>query len=417
MVREGSAGRRRGWRFWLAAGAAALLSIEVASFAGVQILKLAKPDMFYRPGELSRERYARYLAERDPVLGWPRPTRGKEGGDGFDASGSRLSPAHPDPATPALVSLYGDSMTEGLEVDHQAAWGNQLARLIGGRVANFGVAGYGTDQAYLRFLHNEHDRAPIVLLNHFSDDIRRNVNQWRYLLSTSPGGELGFKPRFLVDASGSALEPVPLPALTYEELQDAFVHPERHLAHEFYVPDDGVSGVQTARFPWTLTLLRTHENMILGPKVARLPRHFEHYLPEHPSDALRVTRLVLRDFVVEANKRGRTPIVTVIPDGKDLDYFRAHGAWPYQPLIDELAGEHGIEAYDFGPGLVARLGERSHCEVINRCDDHFNAEGYRMLAELAYEHLQDRGLLPRAAETAREDDGGDGGPPQGGPGA
>ena len=34
------------------------------------------------------------------------------------------------------------------------AWSNQLSRLVGCRVANYGVSGYGSDQATIRFEQN-----------------------------------------------------------------------------------------------------------------------------------------------------------------------------------------------------------------------------------------------------------------------
>lgn len=387
---------RRTWLMRIGTGVVvALALVELTSFVAVYALAWIKQDLFYVADAVTREEYQRYLEQRDPVRGWPRaqpPTDGSR-----DAVGSRPVPAYPDPAAePALVSLYGDSMTESLEVGDQDAWGNQLARLLGGRVHNFGVAGYGTDQAYLRFVGNERDEAPVVLLNHFTDNILRNVNQWRYLISTSQRNRVSFKPRFVAD--GDQLVAVPLPSLDYDAYTACTAAPgPGYLPHEFFFPDDGVSGVQTMRAPYTLTLLRLFDNFILGSRLRGAPRHGPLYESGHPSDALRVTRLILRDFVAAARARGKTPVVTIIPDGKDLLYFREHGAWPYRPLIDELRTRDGIEVLDFGPGLIERLGERSPCEVVNECYNHFNAQGYRMLAEIAYAHLRERGLAPAAA--------------------
>jgi hypothetical protein len=367
----------------------ALVGLELASAAGVAVIAYRKPDAFYRASVVDRGAYERYRAERDPELGWPR--RGGSASIARDAAGSRVVPAFPDPDAPALVSLYGDSMTESLEVGDDDAWGNQLALLLGGRVSNFGVSGYGTDQAYLRFLANERDAAPVVMLNHFSDDVMRNVNRWRYLISTSDPNRLTFKPRFV--AEGDALRAIPPPDLGYDEYVACTADPAACLADEFFLPDDGRSGVQRIRFPLTLTLLRTLDNRILGPRLAGVPRHVSFYERDHPSDALGITRRILRDFAAAARARGKTPVVTVIPDSKDLEYFRANGAWTYQPLIDDLARIDGIEAFDFGPGILRALDGASPCEIFNRCYDHFNARGYRIVAELAREHLKRSGLV------------------------
>jgi hypothetical protein len=387
--------RRRLWvRHALVTLLVALVLLELVCFVGVQTLAAVKPDLFYVPSVVDRQVYERYRAERDPVVGWPRP--GGLGRDSSDAVGSRIVPAFPDPRrSAARVSLYGDSMTESLEVGDAEAWGNQLALLIGERVANFGVAGYGTDQAYLRFVGNEQDEAPIVFLNHFTDDVMRNVNQWRYLLSISDASRLGLKPRFVVDGEGTRLELVPLPALPYDEYVACTWRPARCLPHEFFLPDDGRSGVATIRFPYVLTLLGTLDNTMIRSKLRGEPRHLEFYRRDHPSDAERVTRYILRDFVAAARARGKVPVVTIIPDGKDLEYARAHGAWSYRPLLEDVARDD-IEVLDFGPAILSRLAGASPCTIVNRCYDHFNAAGYRMLAEIAHEYLTTHGLVGRA---------------------
>jgi hypothetical protein len=79
-------------------------SIELASRAAVAILAWRKPDMFYVARPVSREEYARYLAQRDPLLGWPRPKRLVP--PEHDATGSRAVPAYPDPRrSETLISL------------------------------------------------------------------------------------------------------------------------------------------------------------------------------------------------------------------------------------------------------------------------------------------------------------------------
>jgi len=65
--------------------------------------------------------------------------------------------------------LYGDSFTEGSGVDPEHAWSNVLSQLLHCRVANFGVSGYGTDQAYMRFLNNQRDPARVVVLGFLSE--------------------------------------------------------------------------------------------------------------------------------------------------------------------------------------------------------------------------------------------------------
>ena len=105
----------------------------------------------------SKETDKAYLSTRDPVTGWP----GTAPSDRHDPSGSRPVPAFPTPGE-ERVWLYGDSFVYANEVDDADAWGNQLSLKLNRRVANFGIPGYGTDQAYLRFKNTANDRAGVV---------------------------------------------------------------------------------------------------------------------------------------------------------------------------------------------------------------------------------------------------------------
>ena len=117
-------------------------------------------NLFYTPPKTTPEEYEHYLSVRDGVLGWPSPLTTIEN---LDSSGARVSPAFPAPGS-ECVSLYGDSFTFGSEVNDEQAWGNVLARNLGCRVANFGVGGYGTDQAVMRFTENTKDSSSIAVL-------------------------------------------------------------------------------------------------------------------------------------------------------------------------------------------------------------------------------------------------------------
>ena len=155
------------------------------------------------------------------MLGWPSPL--KYGRVELDASGSRRIPAFPEPGG-ACVSVYGDSFTYGDGVSAEHSWANVLSKRLGCRVANYGMSGYGTDQALLRFETNAEDEAPVVVLGHLSLNVMRNVNRLRGLLY--PQTRYGLKPRFILDENAE-LELLPLPELTAEEFARWVAHPER----------------------------------------------------------------------------------------------------------------------------------------------------------------------------------------------
>ena len=70
----------------------------------------------------------------------------------------------------------GDSFTAGVEVDDRESWPALLQGLLGRRIVNGGVAGYGLDQAVLRaerFVARE--RPAAIVLSFIADDLERNA--------------------------------------------------------------------------------------------------------------------------------------------------------------------------------------------------------------------------------------------------
>lgn len=141
-----------------------------------------------------------------PALGWWHQP-GTRGDVGFgpitaDEVGSRVVPGR---SGPIIVSSYGDSFTQGIEVDDESTWQAHLARRSGIRVQNFGVMGYGPDQA-LRYLQLNLERGhwvPVVVLGAMPENLNRLMSAFRPFY-TYPAVDipLGFKP-VLVPSDGA----------------------------------------------------------------------------------------------------------------------------------------------------------------------------------------------------------------------
>jgi hypothetical protein len=378
--------RGRGAKFALLLVAIVVVILEGIGFVTSKLL--VRAGVMYRT--LPVAHYASYLAERDPVLGWPSP--GKRGQGEVDRSGSRLVPAFPDPALKSCVAVFGDSYTWGDEVGPADAYPNVLAKDIGCRVSNFGVGGYGTDQALLRYEQLEPE-APVVVLGHFSDNIIRNVNQERGFLTNEP---FGLKPRF-VDRDGT-LDLIPLPSLTEEQYARVGQDAATLLPFDYFKPG-GQAGVVARGFPYLLSAIRAFGHYRIRARLHGEPSYAAFYRPEHPSGALQVTTEIAERFVATAKSRGQAPLVVLIPDIKDLQSFRAHGTVAYQPLVDSLT-KAGVPVVSAAAPLDAYLAGRPPCDLYFRCSSsHFRPEGYRELAHVVERALRDRKLLaaPSAA--------------------
>jgi hypothetical protein len=327
-------------------------------------------SIVYVPPRVTREEYERYLAIRDPVTGWPR--RGE--GD-MALPTPRPSPAFPEPRE-WCVTLYGESMTRGDDVSDAEAWGNVLAERLGCAVGNFGIGGYGTDQALLRFIANTADRAPATIVGIYTDNLLRNVNQYRYFLT---GGEtLALKPRFVLD--DGTLELIPLSSLSYEQFSEGIRDPRTIFPHEAFVPGSR-HGPVIWSFPYTPDLLR----LILTDQVINyvrgLPSWINFYRLDHDTRALQTTVAIVEEFRRHAG-RGRTVTVALHPSPASYDLARRTGASAFDPLATELR-RVGIPVRDLTTDFAAYLGERTFCELLVRpaaCWGHYNPEGNRVVA-------------------------------------
>ncbi len=103
------------------------------------------------------------------------------------------------PARDAVVLVAGDSYTHGDEVADSENFPASLEHILHVPVANFGVGGYGPEQALLKLegLIDRFPRARVVVLAIMYDDVRRMVNAYRPVLYGETGITFGLKPYVL----------------------------------------------------------------------------------------------------------------------------------------------------------------------------------------------------------------------------
>ena len=327
----------------------------------------------------------------NPVLGWPTPNYISTTPSYFDETGSRLNPAFPDPRkNKTCISLYGDSYTEGEGVSHREAWSGVLAELLGCRVANYGMRGYGSDQAYLRYSYNHQDKAKIVILSHMSQNIMRNINQLRNFIAPSPLCIM--KPRFILNKEGG-LELVPIAKLSDNDYKNLEKHPERYLEHDFYIPD-GLSGCKMASFPYSISIIKAARIIIQRLLLETCP--WENlYKPGHPSQAFEVTVAIMKNFHKEALNRGQYPIIFILPNIHDMRMYQLNKYYFYQPLIDILR-EQNIEVVNIGNKFFKYLQQNDQSILFSEeIQYHYSVYGNRMLARIAADYLEEKNIWNR----------------------
>ncbi|MCU0755954.1 MAG: hypothetical protein MUE46_12650 [Xanthomonadales bacterium] len=336
---------------------------------------LASRGVFYTPvaGD-----YARYLDIHDPLLGWPARAE----------QVPRPSLRFPQrELQPPVLSAYGDSYTQSAEVGDAEAWPEQLAVRWNARVDNHGRGGYGSDQAFLRFrrdLAEGAEVADVVLLVHLSENLLRNLNQFRDLLYGGDG--LGFKPRFVLDAAGQ-LTLIPLPLPTTADYPAFITDPTPFLAHERFRLD-GPEGPRRMGFPYLPEVALAFGHRRIVDFLRGVPEYERFHDPAHPAQGVKLSAAILEAFWREALVSGRTGLPVLMPTGLDLAYQRRHGRLPYQPLGDELA-RRGVPVLDLGPPLAAAMAGQAIEDYYSGGDlgRHPNARGYALIADRIAAHL------------------------------
>ncbi len=380
--------RRKKRIFGVVAAIFLLVALEGVFFVAGKALQ-AKWAMWREPTpaeNATREiSYAEYLEVRDPVLGWPYPL---EFGDNLDVSGAHHNPHFPaGPRGGSCVSLYGDSFTQGGDFsDLRFAWSNVLSKQLGCNVANWGIAGYGTDQAFLRFERNVTDSAPVVVFGVHLGDTLRNLTRIRDLENYAMWYAL--KPRYIVGDDG-ALVLVPIPDLDEGEYRAALglTDPMLELEHESLQPG-GPAGAVRLAFPFTLSVLRS---LFLfhgfKARLFREPVHKRFLEPGHPLDGLPIMVGLGKKFADVAKARGKSALIAMLPGKDDYEYRLKRGEWAYRHVVAGYSRE-GLEIADFGPYLLAEI-DRNGRALVDYFGPtgHYNDAGNALVARMVAERL------------------------------
>jgi hypothetical protein len=374
-----------------------LLLIDGASF-GVGKFLQARKRIFRVPQPHAGSRsYDEYMKLRDPDLGWPY--QAQFGTEDYDETGAKPCPAFPDPkAQPNCMTVFGDSFTEGGEVDFESKWPNQLSRNLGCRVANFGQGGYGSDLGYLRYLkHGTTGPQKVVMLGHMTENVVRNLTRDRDLVVGSLDWAL--KPRFILGEDGE-VELVPIPNLTQEEVERlmGMRAPQLELAHEPFYPG-GPAGARALKFPYTLSLLSSFGDYRFKALLQREDPYLQFYEEGHPLHGTEITFGIMKKFVEKARSLGQYPILIIFPIHYDVARFEKTGAWPHQGLLRRLDAAR-FDYIDFGPHLI-ELAKGRDPKSLYKPHGHYNEEVNKEIARVVAEHLEKLGHPERLrTETA-----------------
>ena len=291
-----------------------------------------------------------------------------------------------------LIASYGDSFTHCNEVRDEETWQTFLAHILHKNVLNFGVAGYGPDQALLLYASHETmtPKAPIVMLCIFPENINRVVNVYRNFYMYKDPLSLS-KPRFEFLHSSLVLFENPIKTVGELEMLTKPSFIDEIGAHDYWYQLG--RRLPLIRFPYTLSLFRWKEIVARSIKASLcrflpgiVPPTFNLDLYAEPEPLATLCGIVDR-FVQTASKRDQYPILVLVPH---TDYVREvleTGASRTDPLVNYMKSRN----YVFFDLVRAMADMKPSAKQLDAWyHGHATAEGNRVTADLIGRFLHEQ---------------------------
>jgi hypothetical protein len=372
-------------------GLVALSRLRGIEYVPAQLQTLIEKHKVGIEGHLARRRS--YMVP-DGELGWVvAPDRDKRGYRSNHA-GIRADREYA-PAPPAGIlrlAAFGDSFTHASDVANPSTWEVRLEALGSHlEVLNFGVPGYGPDQAFLRYRREGRAFHPhVVLIGFMSENVGRVVNTFRPFYFPNSGMAFG-KPRFELDGDGLKLVPNPLP--DEEAYGRVLTDPQRELArvgeHDYYYQRrsrrSALDFLPSVRLAWVVRD-RYFDQPIERGGV---------YNPR--SEAFEISQRVVEAFYREVEKDGSLPVVVLFPQRRDLRARSEHKPVIYASLLDAFR-RRGLLTVDL-MGAFDRYDPQY--SLARKKFIHYPPEGNEMVAHYLVDWLREQKIDSVAAVQAR----------------
>jgi len=287
-----------------------------------------------------------------------------------------------------LVATYGDSFTYCANARDDCTWQTFLAKRLNQNVLNFGVGGYGTDQAVLKHELQKQIHTKIVMLCILPENINRVVNIYRPFYTYNDPLQLT-KPIFVKKGGELILVPNPLQSVDdIHKLDDpAFM---RELSkHDYWYQLD--QKLPDFSFPWIVSLFHWRD-AVLNQIGVSLPSAMSAFLkPHYPWNLfdedypLSVMRHLVDRFVINALARGSFPIIVIMPHKDYIQESMDYGINRVSRLVEYLT----VQKYSFidAVQIIANM-KPSKSKLEEMYQGHATAEGNKVLADILFGQLR-----------------------------
>jgi peptidoglycan/LPS O-acetylase OafA/YrhL len=350
------------WRRVAVATVGAVCAFELLSYLAIhQTLARWKPDAFAHdytnlatemPGN-AIDAWADKLFT--PEVGWQnrpsiaRTSKNSLGEDWSEATDANASMIAPDATGPrGIVTVYGDSYSEGAEVNSNQSWHNYLSVLTGLTVECFATGALGTDQVLFRLERDLQNgrRSKVVILGVHDENLKNIMSSYRGFYNHGDPHLIGFKPVYEDGPDGWHWV---LPRLYRPKDRSSIAE-----ALLWAAPHDHFYYINTLKprdtFPYSLQLAKYWIYLLRTAGMG------ETYLADHGGDigdfwkyrpATDRMMALFRHFAELGNEYGFTPVIVFIPEGGEvLRYWRSREQPLYATVAADTKRTIGIQTID-----------------------------------------------------------------------
>jgi hypothetical protein len=360
-------------------------------FQAISYEELVKEKTYMVNTLLAEDQNHRGYIRLDADLGWSVNSNGvalKPYDDPdpelYRANGQGIRSSHEYQREPAndvvRVAVFGDSFTHADDVQNDLAWTTIWEKSHSNiEVLNFGVPGYGTDQAYLRYQkHGKAFSPDIAVLGIMSENLNRNLNHFIpfYRHDAWPNSKPRFE--FAPDGTFTLRENVFRSASDYQVLIDDLPATLTKLGeHDWWYNAKYKPGVMDKSALYRL--------MHYGYILFRYPWMLDSQnLYNKESEHYKILLEIIQRFSEEALESESIPVIVLFPSLEVLAQYRGDGSFAYSPLVDDLK-KQSIRYVDVLEGFTKYGGNLNVPELI---PGHYSVTGNKMVARYINEELQ-----------------------------
>ena len=392
---------------WLCWGVMVYICAEAAAVITLSTVERVwlvpyPPDRLNRISGKTAETIQRLLADEptfirhDAVLGWTLRPDARTGTYTINSQGIRSDRPYTAESSADSVRIIccGDSYTFSSHVRNDETWPAVLARNNAGvETLNFGVPGFGLDQAILRYEQDTGEfESDISLLGFMPENIHRCLSVFRLFYVPYDSGLPFAKPRFVLDDDSLRMVANPMPNLAdYSRLLSApeEVLPELARFDRFNPAPAHRSATDV------LPSARFLHSCLYGFSRPQLPP--EQYTYDTASEGFNIAIRLFDRFHRAAVARGSEPVIVILPESADFRQLNDTGTRRYTSLLGYFERK-GYPYIDVQNGFTSLGRNLTEDEVFRR--GHYTPAGNEIVARYVAERLMEMGMIPGGPMTS-----------------